>query len=99
MPDRGGLHRPDRHLGARGKRAPSRWTLGTDMSAWVYAVGPAVTRFRPGDEVYGANLMLKGGFAEYAIASESVLAHKPAPLTFAEASTIPQAGVIALQGT
>ena len=49
--------------------------------------------------MYGDNLMLKGGFAEYAIAPESVLAHKPAPLTFAEASAIPQAGVIALQGT
>ncbi|HET6985452.1 MAG TPA: NAD(P)-dependent alcohol dehydrogenase, partial [Kribbella sp.] len=53
----------------------------------------------PGDEVYGDNLSLKGGFAEYAIAPESALAHKPAQLTFAEASTIPQAGVIALQGT
>jgi NADPH:quinone reductase-like Zn-dependent oxidoreductase len=49
--------------------------------------------------VYGDNLMLKGGFAEYAIAPESVLARKPAALTFAEASTIPQAGVIARQGT
>ena len=42
---------------------------------------------------------LKGGFAEYALAPESALAHKPAQLTFAEASTIPQAGAIALQGT
>src|SRR5262249_9009905 len=52
-----------------------------------------------GDEVYGDNLELKGGFAEYAVAPESVLAHKPEGLTFAEASTIPQAGAIALQGT
>jgi NADPH:quinone reductase-like Zn-dependent oxidoreductase len=44
-------------------------------------------------------LALKGGFAEYAIAAESALAHKPPRLTFAEASTIPQAGAIALQGT
>jgi NADPH:quinone reductase-like Zn-dependent oxidoreductase len=58
-----------------------------------------VTRFRPGDEVYGDNLALKGGFAEYAIAPEAVLATKPAGLTFAEASTIPQAGAIAWQGT
>ena len=53
----------------------------------------------PGDEVYGDNLDLKGGFAEYAVAPESALAHKPETLTFAEASTLPQAGPIALQGT
>jgi NADPH:quinone reductase-like Zn-dependent oxidoreductase len=65
----------------------------------VHAVGPGVTRFRPGDEVYGDNLALMGGFAEYALAPESALAHKPTQLTFAEASTIPQAGAIAWQGT
>ena len=41
---------------------------------------------------------LKGGFAEYAVAEESALAAKPAGLSFAEASAIPQAGAIALQG-
>jgi NADPH:quinone reductase-like Zn-dependent oxidoreductase len=82
-----------------GLRSPARRTLGSDIAGWVEAAGPAVTRFRPGDEVYGDNLALKGGFAEYAIAPESVLARKPAALTFAEASTIPQAGVIAWQGT
>jgi NADPH:quinone reductase-like Zn-dependent oxidoreductase len=82
-----------------GLRTPARRTLGSDIAGWVDAVGPAVTRFRPGDEVYGDNLGLKGGFAEYAIAPESVLARKPAELTFAQASTIPQAGVIAWQGT
>jgi len=82
-----------------GLRSPARPTLGSDIAGWVDAVGPAVTRFQPGDQVYGDNLQFKGGFAEYAIAPESVLAHKPAALTFAEASTIPQAGVIAWQGT
>jgi NADPH:quinone reductase-like Zn-dependent oxidoreductase len=82
-----------------GLRSPARRTLGSDIAGRVDGVGPAVTRFQPGDEVYGDNLALKGGFAEYAIAPESVLAHKPAALTFAEASTIPQAGVIAWQGT
>jgi NADPH:quinone reductase-like Zn-dependent oxidoreductase len=82
-----------------GLRSPARRTLGSDIAGWVDAVGPAVTRFQIGDEVYGDNLMLKGGFAEYVIAPESVLARKPAALTFAEASTIPQAGVIAWQGT
>ena len=49
--------------------------------------------------MYGDNLALMGGFAEYAIAADSALAHKPpAGLLFAEASTIPQAGAIALQG-
>ena len=80
-----------------GLRAPARRTLGSDIAGRVAAVGAGVTGFRPGDEVYGDNLLLKGGFAEYAVAPESVL--KPDGLTFAEASTVPQAGVIALQGT
>ena len=82
-----------------GLRFPARRTLGSDIAGLVDDVGEGVTRFRPGDEVYGDNLALKGGFAEYALAPESALAHKPAQLTFAEASTIPQAGAIALQGT
>jgi NADPH:quinone reductase-like Zn-dependent oxidoreductase len=82
-----------------GLRTPARRTLGSDIAGVVDDVGEGVTRFRPGDEVYGDNLRLMGGFAEYALAPESVLAHKPAQLTFAEASAIPQAGAIALQGT
>ena len=82
-----------------GLRAPRRPILGSDIAGWVEAVGTGVTGFQPGDEVYGDNLQLKGGFAQYAVAPESALAVKPARLTFAEASTIPQAGAIALQGT
>jgi NADPH:quinone reductase-like Zn-dependent oxidoreductase len=82
-----------------GLRSPARRTLGSDIAGRVYAVGTGVTRFRPGDEVYGDNLDLMGGFADYAVARESALAHKPESLTFAEASTLPQAGAIALQGT
>ncbi len=82
-----------------GPRRPTRRTLGSDIAGVVDEVGEGVTRFRPGDEVYGDNLGLMGGFAEYALAPESALAPKPARLTFAEASTIPQAGAIALQGT
>ena len=82
-----------------GLRSPARRTLGSDIAGWVEAVGEGVTRFQPGDQVYGDNLALKGGFAEYAVAAATGLAHKPAGLTFAEASTIPQAGAIALQGT
>ena len=82
-----------------GLRSPGRRTLGSDIAGLVDAVGAGVTRFRVGDEVYGDNLALMGGFAEYAVAPESALAPKPASLTFAEASTIPQAGAIARRGT
>ncbi len=82
-----------------GLRVPARRTLGSDIAGHVEAVGAGVTRFRPGDEVYGDNLGLKGGFAEYAVAPESALAAKPPELTFGEASAIPQSGAIALQGT
>jgi NADPH:quinone reductase-like Zn-dependent oxidoreductase len=82
-----------------GSRSPARRTLGSDIAGWVEAVGQGVTRFRTGDQVYGDHLALKGGFPEYAVAAESALAHKPAELTFAQASTIPQAGAIARKGT
>ncbi|MEV0765005.1 NAD(P)-dependent alcohol dehydrogenase [Nocardia sp. NPDC050435] len=82
-----------------GLRAPRRPILGSDIAGRVEAVGAEVTQFAPGDAVYGDNLMLKGGFAEYAVAPESALAHKPAELSFAEASALPQAAAIAVQGT
>jgi NADPH:quinone reductase-like Zn-dependent oxidoreductase len=82
-----------------GLRRPGRRVLGSDIAGRVEAVGSGVTRFRPGDAVYGDNLALMGGFAQFAVAPESVLAHKPEALTFAEASTLPQAAPIALQGT
>lgn len=82
-----------------GLRAPAHRVLGSDIAGRVAAVGSGVTRFNVGDEVYGDNLGLMGGFAEYAVAPETALARKPRELTFAEASTLPQAGAIALQGT
>ena len=82
-----------------GLRLPARNVLGSDIAGRVESVGSGVTRFRPGDEVYGDNLDLKGGFAEYALAPETALSRKPETLTFAEASTLPQAGAIAMQGT
>ncbi len=82
-----------------GLRSPARRTLGSDIAGVVDDLGQGVTRFRTGDQVYGDNLALMGGFAEYALAPESALAHKPTQLTFAEASTVPQAGAIALRGT
>ena len=82
-----------------GMRTPRRRILGSDIAGRVEAIGDGVTALEPGDDVYGDNLSLKGGFAEYAVAPASALAVKPARLTFEEASTIPQAGPIALQGT
>lgn len=82
-----------------GLRRPAGRVLGSDIAGRVAAVGPGVTGFRVGDEVYGDNMGLKGGFAEHAVAPAAVLAHKPPGLSFVEASTIPQAGAIALQGT
>jgi NADPH:quinone reductase-like Zn-dependent oxidoreductase len=82
-----------------GLRRPRRRILGSDIAGVVDAVGPGVSRFREGDAVYGDNLALMGGFAEHAVASESALVPKPAELSFVQASTIPQAGAIAVTGT
>jgi NADPH:quinone reductase-like Zn-dependent oxidoreductase len=82
-----------------GLRTPRHTVLGSDIAGRVAAVGSGVTGFRVGDEVYGDNLGLMGGFAEFAVAPEAALARKPRELSFAEASTLPQAGAIALQGT
>lgn len=82
-----------------GLRSPGCRVLGSDIAGVVDAVGTGVTGLRPGDEVYGDNLALKGGFAEYAVAPESAMALKPAALSFVEASALPQSAAIALQGT
>ncbi|AUX40081.1 uncharacterized protein SOCE26_014780 [Sorangium cellulosum] len=62
-------------------------------------MGKNVTRFRPGDEVFGDLCQCGwGGFADYARARESALALKPAGMTFEQAAAVPQAGAMALQG-
>jgi NADPH:quinone reductase-like Zn-dependent oxidoreductase len=73
--------------------------LGTDIAGTVETVGSNVTRFQPGDEVLGDLLLPSGygAFAEYACAPEKVLTLKPASMTFEQASTYPEAGIIALQ--
>lgn len=76
---------------------PRRKTLGSDIAGTVESVGAKVSRFKAGDEVFGDILTVLGGLAEYARAPEKALAHKPAGLSFEDAATIPQAGVIALQ--
>jgi NADPH:quinone reductase-like Zn-dependent oxidoreductase len=80
---------------AFGLRGPRQPVPGKDVAGVVEAVGPGVTRFRPGDEVYGE--LPGGACAEYALAAENALAPKPAGLTFAEAAAVPLAGVAALQ--
>lgn len=68
---------------------------GADLSGVVAAVGPGVTEFAPGDEVFGFGT--GGTFAELAVAAASGLAHRPADLTHVEAAAVPMAGVTALQ--
>jgi NADPH:quinone reductase-like Zn-dependent oxidoreductase len=79
-----------------GLRKPKYSLLGTDVAGEVEAVGNAVTRFRPGDAVFG--FVGSGGFAEYVSAPEKLLALKPAKLSFEQAATVPLAAVTALQG-
>lgn len=77
---------------------PRRQILGSDIAGVVAAVGKKHKQFQLGDEVFGDILTSLGGFAEYVCVRGGVLALKPAGVSFIEASTIPQAGVIALQG-
>ena len=77
---------------------PGKQILGADIAGTVEAVGRHVTRFQPGDEVFGDLWDNWGGFAEYACAPETALEPKPANSTFEEAAAVPQAGVLALQG-
>lgn len=89
-----GLPYPIR-LAGYGLRAPKTGVPGMDVAGVVEAVGGDVTRFQPGDEVFGIG---KGTFAEYARASESKLAPKPSNLTFEQAAAVAISGSTALQG-
>ena len=82
-----------------GPRRPRLRVLGSDIAGRVEAAGPGVTGFSPGDEVYGDNLALMGGFAEYAVVPQTALVRKPEGLSFAQASALPQSGAIAVTGT
>jgi NADPH:quinone reductase-like Zn-dependent oxidoreductase len=77
---------------------PRHQILGSDIAGRVEMVGRKVSRFQPGDEVFGDTSFRMGGFAEYVCALEETLALKPAGLTFEEVAVIPQGAVIALQG-
>lgn len=75
--------------------APKDTRVGVDFAGTVEAVGAGVTRFKPGDEVFGG---AGGAFAEYVNVRESgALALKPANVTFEQAAAVPIAAVTALQ--
>jgi NADPH:quinone reductase-like Zn-dependent oxidoreductase len=72
--------------------------VGHDFAGVIERVGEGVTRLRVGDEVLGAaRLQHAGAFAEFVIADEKSVAHKPDGLTFADAATLPVAGITAYQ--
>ena len=79
-----------------GLRIPRSGVLGSDVAGRIEAVGGKVTRFRPGDEVFGH--VPADAFAEHACFPEEILGHKPASLTFEEAAAVPLAALTALQG-
>ncbi len=96
--DRGALHlmtgSPYLMRLGTGLRAPKQVVPGVSFAGRIEAVGKDVSRFVPGDEVYGA---AKGAFAEYVAASEKKVASKPASLTFEQAAVLPYAAFAALQ--
>lgn len=76
--------------------APKDARAGYDMAGVVEAVGPNVTQFKPGDEVFGGAW---GAYAQYVIGREQGgIIRKPAELSFEEAAAIPIAAITALQG-
>jgi NADPH:quinone reductase-like Zn-dependent oxidoreductase len=102
-----GLHRGDWHVltglpylirvvvPTLGLRRPKTPVLGMDLAGTVAAVGDTVTRFRPGDQVFG---WTDGAFAQYAVAPADQLAHMPVNLSFEQAAAVPTSGLAALQG-
>jgi NADPH:quinone reductase-like Zn-dependent oxidoreductase len=76
--------------------SPKDIQLGVDYAGTVEAVGKDVTRFRPGDEVFGGTG--RGSLAEYvSVPAEGALALKPANITFEQAAAVPVAAITALQ--
>lgn len=79
---------------AFGLRRPKNPQLGEDVAGIVERVGPGVTRFAVGDEVFGS---APGAWAEVARAREDLLQPKPTNVSFEEAAAVPMAGYTALQ--
>jgi NADPH:quinone reductase-like Zn-dependent oxidoreductase len=89
-----GLPYPIR-LAGYGFRAPKNPVIGSDVAGVVEVVGKNVSRFQPGDEVFGIG---KGSYADYVRARQDKLAPKPANLTFEQAAVVAISGLTALQG-
>jgi len=81
-------------IAGMGFRGPKDRVPGRDLAGTVEAVGAEVTRFAVGDEVYGIG---RGSFAEYAVAAEDKLAHKPTSLSVEQAAVVPISAGTALQ--
>jgi 2-desacetyl-2-hydroxyethyl bacteriochlorophyllide A dehydrogenase len=71
--------------------------LGFDLSGDVVEVGSQVTRFKPGDAIYGNVGLLGGAYAELAAVPEKSVALKPTNMTYEEAASVPVAALTALQ--
>jgi NADPH:quinone reductase-like Zn-dependent oxidoreductase len=77
---------------------PLPLTLGSDLSGKIVAVGPGVSDLRAGDQVYGVtNPQFVGAYAEYALASATMVSSKPTSLTYNEAASVPVIAVTAWQ--
>ncbi len=77
---------------------PLPFILGWDVSGVIESVGPGVTGFKPGDEVYGwPDIARNGAYAEYVAVKESDLARKPKSLDHVHSAAIPLAGLTAWQ--
>ncbi|HTK46278.1 MAG TPA: NAD(P)-dependent alcohol dehydrogenase [Patescibacteria group bacterium] len=82
-----------------GLRAPREPRIGLDAAGEVEAVGPTVTRFKPGDRVFGDMFLFgAGAFAEYVCAPERAFLPIPAGLAFEDAATLPHSAVLGVQG-
>lgn len=86
------------YVRVHGLLRPRHRILGSDIAGTVEAVGSGVKEFRVGDDVFGDALGTFGGFAEYACVPSKVLMKKPAALSHEQVATVPQAGIIAVQG-
>lgn len=76
---------------------PRKAILGQELAGEIEAVGRDVTKFKPGDQVYGWTAFRLGGYAEYACLPESsVLALKPPNLSYEEAAVLPVGGLEAV---
>jgi NADPH:quinone reductase-like Zn-dependent oxidoreductase len=79
-------------------QTPLPLILGSDVSGVIEAIGPGVSAFQAGDEIYGVtNPDFCGAYTEYAIASAAMVARKPQGLSHVEAASVPVVAVTAWQ--